>query len=67
MPNGITLQAWGLEEFREPGAVKASGCAEGQISMATLQHTTVLEEVVGECGEAGPLGGRLDTHLCTGG
>lgn len=24
--------------------------------MATLQHTTVLEEVVGECGEAGPLG-----------
>lgn len=56
MPNGITLQAWGLEEFRVPGAVKASACAEGQVSMATLQHTTVLEEVVGACGEASPLG-----------
>ena len=62
MPNGITLQAWGLEEFRVPGVVKASGCAEGQVSMATLQHH---EEVVGACGEAGPLRGCLDTHLCS--
>lgn len=55
MPNGIRLQAWRLEEFRETRTVKANrAVGEGHVSMATLTRSTVHAEAMGARTQAWP-------------